>query len=373
MYEELGSVRKAVALSPQEALDSAATLLVQQGYEIAQRTETSVGGVRRKQEGMFGHSLLNLTVAVRPLPQGGIEIKLRGNDHEGVRERQSEWSRWSEGLPKVGQRRQVHSPEGQGVASSETPQVSSKTLTSELRESTGIGRAPSRIDRNRGQDTDVAGEQVARAQTREGHEGTPPTSDDSSRWASVDSWNKEPPVAASKQGHELTPKDSASGVDANQSASDRELRAESTSEEIPRDVASDRQAQEEAPVTQSNMEKQTVRVGLQDGNIGETVSFTANLLGTAQVNGGKDGGGMDYTFYRLPDGNFRVLVEYEDMAMLVPSDMEEAFHRGQRNNYSYGRMTLEEMKAHSYQFGQVYDQLMENHPETVRNRVRDID
>lgn len=117
----------------------------------------------------------------------------------------------------------------------------------------------------------------------------------------------------------------------------------------------------------SNAEKQNVRVGLLDGNVGETVAFTAENLGTAAVNGGMDGGGLDYTFYRLPDGHFRVLVEGEGTAILVPSNMEEAISRGERNNYSYGRMTLEEMKVHEYDFGTVYEKLMENHPDTVRD------
>ncbi len=124
---------------------------------------------------------------------------------------------------------------------------------------------------------------------------------------------------------------------------------------------------------ESGTEKHTVRVGQKDRNVGETVSFTADLLGTAKVNGGVEGGGMDYTFYRLPDGNFRVLVEAEGIAMLVPSNMDEAISRGERNNFSYGRMSLEEMKAHPYNFGEVYEALMENHPDTVRNRVRDLD
>lgn len=124
---------------------------------------------------------------------------------------------------------------------------------------------------------------------------------------------------------------------------------------------------------ESGTEKHTVQVGLKDGNVGETVAFTADLLGTAKVNGGVEGSGMDYTFYRLPDGTFRVLVEGEGIAMMVPSDMQEAISRGERNNFSYGRMTLEEMKAHSFNFGEVYEALMENHPETVRNIVRDID
>ncbi len=124
---------------------------------------------------------------------------------------------------------------------------------------------------------------------------------------------------------------------------------------------------------ESGTGKQTVRVGQKSGNVGETVSFAADLLGTAKVNGGFEGGGLDYTFYRLPDGNFRVLVEGQEIAMLVPSNMDEAISRGEHNNFSYGRMTLEEMKAHPYDFGNVYEALMETHPETVRNRIRDID
>jgi 3-dehydroquinate dehydratase len=48
--------------------------------------------------------------------------------------------------------------------------------------------------------------------------------------------------------------------------------------------------------------------------------------------------------------------------------------RGQRNNYTYGRMTLEEIKAEAkFDIGRGFEILMENHPETVRDRVRDID
>ncbi len=121
------------------------------------------------------------------------------------------------------------------------------------------------------------------------------------------------------------------------------------------------------------MEKHTVEVGQKEGNVGETVSFSADLLGTVYANGGVKDGGLDYTFYRLPDGNFRVLVENQGLAMLVPSNMDEAISRGQGNNFSYGRMTLEEMKAHEFDFRTAYEALMKNHPETVRNRVRDID
>jgi HJR/Mrr/RecB family endonuclease len=121
---------------------------------------------------------------------------------------------------------------------------------------------------------------------------------------------------------------------------------------------------------EGDTDKHTVKVGNTDehSTIGEAVSFTADLLGTANVNGGLDAGGMAYTFYRLPDGNFRVLVKYENVAVLHPSNMLDAARNGQRNNYSYGRMSLEEMNADStYKFGEVYAKLMEKqkHSETV--------
>jgi hypothetical protein len=43
-----------------------------------------------------------LTVAAKPQPgeASGVRVTVRGNDHEGVQERQSEWLAWSAGLPK---------------------------------------------------------------------------------------------------------------------------------------------------------------------------------------------------------------------------------------------------------------------------------
>lgn len=118
------------------------------------------------------------------------------------------------------------------------------------------------------------------------------------------------------------------------------------------------------------MERHTIEVGLIDGDVGETVSFTAKLLGTAAVNGGKEEDGMDFSYYRLPDGCHRVLVESEGVAMLEPSDMSEALENGEPVNY--GRWTLEKLQAEG-EYGSVFEALMENHPETRRNTVRDID
>ena len=87
MYQVFASISEPVALSPREALDSAEALMTQQGYNVTERTDTSVTAVRRKREGIFGHSLRDLTVVAQPLPQGGVQIKLRGNDREGDRNR----------------------------------------------------------------------------------------------------------------------------------------------------------------------------------------------------------------------------------------------------------------------------------------------
>jgi len=103
VYEELGSIKEIVALSPRETLDSAATLLVQLGYEVGQRSDDSVTAIRRKREGMFGHSLQNLTVATLPQSGGGVKVELRGTDREGVQESQGEWTKWADSLPKLGQ------------------------------------------------------------------------------------------------------------------------------------------------------------------------------------------------------------------------------------------------------------------------------
>ncbi len=100
MNEELASIRQTVDLSPQEALDSAEDFLTRQGYNVMQRTDTSVSANRHKREGLFGHSLLNLTVDVLPQPQGGVRIRIRGNDRDRVDNQRAEWTQWADSLPK---------------------------------------------------------------------------------------------------------------------------------------------------------------------------------------------------------------------------------------------------------------------------------
>jgi hypothetical protein len=100
VYDELASVREPVDLSPQDALEKAQGFLIARGYTIVQRTDTSVTVNRRKREGIFKHSLPNLKVVVEPQPQGGVLIRVRGSDREGVLKWQALWTAWAEHLPK---------------------------------------------------------------------------------------------------------------------------------------------------------------------------------------------------------------------------------------------------------------------------------
>jgi hypothetical protein len=100
MYGELGAVRGIVDLSPEHALDEAEAFLVSQGYSILRRTSTTLTAERRSPEEPAGEVVPNLTVVVMPQPIGGVQIKIRGNDFEGVQARQSEWRGWSESLPR---------------------------------------------------------------------------------------------------------------------------------------------------------------------------------------------------------------------------------------------------------------------------------
>jgi hypothetical protein len=97
MYKELASVKEIVDLSQREALDSAQALLTRHGYRTTERTEYYLTVVRTAP---WSEHTLNLTVTAEAVPEGGVRIKVRGNDSEGVQERQAEWVEWSENLPK---------------------------------------------------------------------------------------------------------------------------------------------------------------------------------------------------------------------------------------------------------------------------------
>ena len=119
---------------------------------------------------------------------------------------------------------------------------------------------------------------------------------------------------------------------------------------------------------ESGMEKYTISVGSHD--YGETVRFTANKLGTASVNGGSGGGGLDFTVYRLPDGTYRVLAESDGIRFLAPSNFLEVF--GTDQPAEYGRWTYEEAEADET-YGDMFTKFMSKHPAGRKRLVRDLD
>jgi hypothetical protein len=121
MYGELGAIKGIVDLSPEHALDEAEAFLASQGYSILRRTSTTLTAERRSSEESAGEAVPNLTVVVMPQPEGGVQIKIRGNDFEGVQARQTEWMGWSESLPRKAEGEAGALPEEQG--SIQTPEI----------------------------------------------------------------------------------------------------------------------------------------------------------------------------------------------------------------------------------------------------------
>ena len=99
VYEELTSGKAVVDLSPSQALDRAEHFLIGQDYVVVQRTATTLTaereGAAAGQEGTP-----KVVVMAVPQPDGGVRIKVGGNDREGVQERQGLWKLWAENLPK---------------------------------------------------------------------------------------------------------------------------------------------------------------------------------------------------------------------------------------------------------------------------------
>jgi hypothetical protein len=101
MYEELTFGKEVVDLSPAQAIDRAEHFLVGQGYVVVQRTATTLTVEREGSEGAAGQEgAPKVVVMAVPQPDGGVRIKVRGNDREGVQERQGLWKLWTENLPK---------------------------------------------------------------------------------------------------------------------------------------------------------------------------------------------------------------------------------------------------------------------------------
>jgi hypothetical protein len=103
VYEELLSVKGVVDLPPPRALDSARGFLERQGYAVVSRTATTLTAEPRGRDHVVGASgAPRVVVMAVPQPEGGVKMKVRGTDREGVRERQGLWALWAEGLPTRG-------------------------------------------------------------------------------------------------------------------------------------------------------------------------------------------------------------------------------------------------------------------------------
>ena len=235
MYGELGSIKDTVALSPQETLDSAAALLVQLGYEITKREDTSVTAIRRKREGMFGHSLQNLTVAALPQSEGGVKVELRGNDREGVQERQGEWTKWADSLPKLGQEHEQEE-EVAPIAEPQTAKTHAVEPVGESRESSGTRSGLP--EGNREGEASGHAREPEMQEAANGGEDEPTRPAEPGRWTTVASWDREQRVAPGKQEAEPNPtQESPSSGDTKFTVDDDEGRDDATNDpSIPKVV-----------------------------------------------------------------------------------------------------------------------------------------
>jgi hypothetical protein len=101
VYEELTSGKGVVDLSPPQVIDRAEYFLVGQGYVVVHRTVTTLTVEREGSEGSAGQGVApKVVVMAVPQPDGGVRIKVRGDDRKGVQERQGLWKLWVENLPK---------------------------------------------------------------------------------------------------------------------------------------------------------------------------------------------------------------------------------------------------------------------------------
>ncbi len=101
--DELLSVKGVVDLPPPRALDRAQGFLERQGYAVVRRTATTLTAeLRGGDYAISDGSAPRLVIMAVPQPEGGVKMKVRGTDREGVRERQGLWVLWAKGLPTRG-------------------------------------------------------------------------------------------------------------------------------------------------------------------------------------------------------------------------------------------------------------------------------
>lgn len=114
MYGDLASIKETVDLSAREMLDDALTFLTRHGYRTTERTDTSLTVERTDQGDRDESDQPHLTVLALPQPEGGVQVRVRGNDLAGVQGRQSEWADWANGLPKRALDQEIQQEESDG-------------------------------------------------------------------------------------------------------------------------------------------------------------------------------------------------------------------------------------------------------------------
>ncbi|MFL6289215.1 MAG: SHOCT domain-containing protein [Actinomycetes bacterium] len=100
MTNELAAVSETIDLLPREVLDRAEAFLREQGYSVVHRMFTSLTTERTLPDSAGGQEKWTITILVLPEREGGLRLKVLGNDVDGVRQQQAHWVEWSESLPK---------------------------------------------------------------------------------------------------------------------------------------------------------------------------------------------------------------------------------------------------------------------------------
>jgi hypothetical protein len=102
VYDELTSGDAVVDLSPSQALNRAESFLLGQGYVVVHRTLTTLMAERKGSEDPTGQGerVPKVVIVAVPEPDGGVNIKVEGDDREGIQERKGLWKLWAENLPK---------------------------------------------------------------------------------------------------------------------------------------------------------------------------------------------------------------------------------------------------------------------------------
>src|SRR5215207_6293248 len=100
MANELAAVSESIDLLPREVLDRAEVFLREQGYSVVHRMFTSLTTERTLPDSAGGQEKWTITILVLPEKEGGLRLKVLGNDVDGVRKQQAKWVAWSESLPK---------------------------------------------------------------------------------------------------------------------------------------------------------------------------------------------------------------------------------------------------------------------------------